>query len=155
MDNFASLITSRLQDAHYYILSDGFLWHAENARYLAVFGNSIFFSVLIVAFSQYLGNRNRPACVTKDSGASIYRNPDDMALRHLRCGCRRRFRGIAGAVADPVSSIKVCNFLVSTNTVFVRSLVGASIGRDGSRLEQARIQHLDIYRGFGKLYQWN
>ena len=48
LDNFASLITSRLQDAHYYILSDGFVWHAENARYLAVFGNSVIFTMFIV-----------------------------------------------------------------------------------------------------------
>ncbi len=73
LDNFASLITSRLQDAHYYILSDGFLWHAENARYLAVFGNSIFFSVLIVLFANILGIAIALLASQKIRGASIYR----------------------------------------------------------------------------------
>ena len=67
------MIISRLQDAHYYILSDGFLWHAENARYLAVFGNSIFFSVLIVLFANILGIAIALLASQKIRGASIYR----------------------------------------------------------------------------------
>ena len=73
LDNFASLITNRLQDAHYYILSDGFLWHAENARYLAVFGNSVFFSVLIVLCANILGIAIALLASQKIRGASIYR----------------------------------------------------------------------------------
>ena len=73
LDNFASLITNRLQDAHYYILSDGFFWHAENARYLAVFGNSVFFSVLIVLCANFLGIAIALLASQKIRGASIYR----------------------------------------------------------------------------------
>ncbi len=73
LDNFASLITSRLQDAHYYILSDGFIWHAENARYLAVFGNSVFFSVFIVFLANALGIAIALLASQKIRGASIYR----------------------------------------------------------------------------------
>ncbi|MCY3799552.1 MAG: sugar ABC transporter permease [Chloroflexi bacterium] len=73
LDNFASLITSRLQDAHYFILSDGFIWHAENARYLAVFGNSLFFSVFIVIVANVLGLSIALLASQKIRGASIYR----------------------------------------------------------------------------------
>ena len=73
LDNFASLITSRLQDAHYYILSDGFIWHAENARYLAVFGNSVFFSVFIVLVANVLGLAIALLASQKIRGASVYR----------------------------------------------------------------------------------
>lgn len=73
LDNFASLITSRLQDAHYYILSDGFIWHAENARYLAVFGNSVFFSVFIVLVANVLGIAIAVLASQKIRGATIYR----------------------------------------------------------------------------------
>ena len=73
LDNFASLITSRLQDAHYYILSDGFIWHAENARYLAVFGNSVFFSVFIVLAANVLGIAIALLASQKIRGATIYR----------------------------------------------------------------------------------
>lgn len=73
LDNFASLITSRLQDAHYYILSDGFIWHAENARYLAVFGNSVFFSLFIVLVANALGIAIALLASQKIRGASIYR----------------------------------------------------------------------------------
>jgi len=73
LDNFASLITSRLQDAHYYILSDGFVWHAENARYLAVFGNSVFFSMFIVLVANVLGLAIALLASQKIRGASVYR----------------------------------------------------------------------------------
>ena len=73
LDNFASLITSRLQDAHYYILSDGFIWHAENARYLVVFGNSVFFSVFIVLVANVLGLAIALLASQKIRGASVYR----------------------------------------------------------------------------------
>lgn len=73
LDNFASLITSRLQDAHYYILSDGNIWHAENARYLAVFGNSVFFSLFIVLVANALGIAIALLASQKIRGASIYR----------------------------------------------------------------------------------
>ena len=73
LDNFASLITSRLQDAHYYILSDGFIWHAENARYLAVFGNSVFFSLFIVLVANVLGIAIALLASQKIRGASVYR----------------------------------------------------------------------------------
>ena len=73
LDNFASLITSRLQDAHYFILSDGFIWHAENARYLAVFGNSLFFSLFIVIVANVLGLSIALLASQKIRGASVYR----------------------------------------------------------------------------------
>ena len=73
LDNFASLITSPLQDAHYYIFSNGFFWHAEYARYLAVFGNSIFFSVLIVLFANVLGIAIAMVASQKIRGAVVYR----------------------------------------------------------------------------------
>ena len=73
LDNFASLITSRLQDAHYYILSDGFVWHAENARYLAVFGNSVFFTLFIVLVANVLGLSIALLASQKIRGASVYR----------------------------------------------------------------------------------
>ena len=73
LDNFASLIASRLQDAHYYILSDGFIWHAENARYLAVFANSVFFSVFIVIVANVLGLAIALLASQKIRGASVYR----------------------------------------------------------------------------------
>jgi sn-glycerol 3-phosphate transport system permease protein len=73
LDNFASLITSPIQDAHYYVLSDGFIWNAENARYLAVFGNSVFFSLFIVLVANMLGLSIALLASQKVRGASIYR----------------------------------------------------------------------------------
>ena len=73
LDNFASLITSPLQDAHYFIFSNGFFLHAEYARYLAVFGNSIFFSVLIVLFTNVLGIAIATVASQKIRGAVVYR----------------------------------------------------------------------------------
>lgn len=73
LDNFASLITNPLQDAHYYLLSDGFILHAENARYLFILGNSFFFSVFIVFFANVIGLGIALLAYQKIRGANIYR----------------------------------------------------------------------------------
>lgn len=73
IDNFASLITGRLQDAHYYLLSHGYLIHAENVEYLAVLGVSFFFSILIVILGSVLGISIALLAYQKIRGANIYR----------------------------------------------------------------------------------
>ena len=73
LDNFASLITSPLQDAHYYLISNGFFFWAENARYLAVLGNSFIFSALIVLFTNVLGIAIATVASQKIRGAVVYR----------------------------------------------------------------------------------
>ena len=73
LDNFASLITNPLQDAHYYVISNGFFFLAENARYLAVLGNSFFFSVLIVLCTNVLGIAIATVASQKIRGAVVYR----------------------------------------------------------------------------------
>lgn len=73
IDNFAALITNSLQDAHYFFLSDGYLFHAENAHYLSVLGISLFFSVFIVLFANVLGIAIALLAYQAIRGANIYR----------------------------------------------------------------------------------
>ena len=132
---------------HYYIFSDGFLWHAENARYLAVFGNSIFFSVLIVLLANMLGIAIALLASQKIRAASIYRTLMiwPYAISGVVVGVVFAVLLGGGGSGFFNQALRLSGF--PTNTVFVRSLVGASISCDGGRLEQARIQRLDIYRG--------
>ena len=73
LDNFAALITNPLQDAHYYILSDGFFLHAEQARYLAVLGTSLFYSLYIVILVNVLGVAIAMVASQNIRGAAVYR----------------------------------------------------------------------------------
>lgn len=73
IDNFATLITNPLQDAHYYLLSNGHLFYAENAQYLGVLAVSFFFSVLIVALGSLLGIAIALLAYQKIRGANVYR----------------------------------------------------------------------------------
>lgn len=73
IDNFAVLLTNALQDAHYYILSDGFLFGAENAEYLSVLAISFFFSALVVVLASVLGISIALLAYQKIKGASVYR----------------------------------------------------------------------------------
>ena len=73
LDNFATLLTNSLQDAHYYILSDGFFLYAEHAEYLAVLGVSFFYTFFIVILVNVVGIAIALLASHKIRGAAVYR----------------------------------------------------------------------------------
>jgi sn-glycerol 3-phosphate transport system permease protein len=73
IDNFAALITGRLQDAHYYFFSDDVIFRAENAAYLDVLAVSFFFSFFIVILANIIGLGIAMLAFQKIRGAAAYR----------------------------------------------------------------------------------
>lgn len=73
LDNFASLIAGPRGNAEYYVLSDGYLLHVKNVRYLLVLGVSAFYTVSIVLLANSLSLGVAYIAHRRFKGANLYR----------------------------------------------------------------------------------